>query len=77
MIQGVITGKDVILRAPTIVRQYGLATWFRCCEALLARRRTTFLDLVFATHWPRISSRRIDDQPRAYRRYSWNGTASR
>ena len=60
MIQGVVCGKDVFLRAPVIVRHYGLATWLRCCEALLARRRTTFLELVFAkneleTHGVRAS----------------------
>ena len=48
MIQGLITSKDVFLRGNLIVREFGVATWLRCCLALLAGRRTTFLELVFA-----------------------------
>jgi hypothetical protein len=47
MIQGLITSKDVFLRGTVIVREFGLATWFRCCLVLLSGRHTTFLELVF------------------------------
>jgi hypothetical protein len=47
MIQGLITSKDVFLRGAVIVREFGLATWFRCCLVLLSGRHTTFLELVF------------------------------
>jgi hypothetical protein len=46
--RGVITGRDVLLNAPTIVREFGARTYARCIVALLLRRRTTFLDCVFA-----------------------------
>ena len=48
MIQGLITGKHVFRRGHLIVREFGLSTWLRCCLVLLTRRRTTFLELVFA-----------------------------
>jgi len=49
MIQGVITTKDVILRGALIVHEFGVGTWLRCCAVLISGRRTTFLELVFAT----------------------------
>ena len=47
MIQGLITSKDVFLRGVVIVREFGIATWLRCCLVLISRRHTTFLELVF------------------------------
>jgi hypothetical protein len=47
MIEGLITTKDVLLRGPLIVREFGVATWLRCCLVILTGRRTTFLELVF------------------------------
>ncbi len=47
MIAGVVTTKDVLLHSPTIVAGFGLRTWLNCCRALLAGRRTTFLELVW------------------------------
>jgi hypothetical protein len=47
MIQGLITSKDVFLSGAVIVREFGIATWFRCCLVLLSGRHTTFLALVF------------------------------
>jgi hypothetical protein len=46
VIRGLITSKDVLLRGHLIVREFGVSTWLRCCLAVLARRRTTFLELV-------------------------------
>ena len=46
MIQGLITTKDVLLHASTIVRGYGLRCYVRCLGAIIFRRRTTFLELV-------------------------------
>ncbi len=48
MIQGLITSKDVLINAGGIVRNYGLRPYLRCLRALLSRRRTTFLELVWA-----------------------------
>jgi hypothetical protein len=48
LVQGLITSKDVFLRVAVIVREFGVATWLRCCLVLLSGRRTTFLELVFA-----------------------------
>jgi hypothetical protein len=48
MIRGLITGKEVLCCGRLIVREFGFLTWLRCCLVLLTRRRTTFLELVFA-----------------------------
>ena len=48
MVEGVITGKDVLWNAGGIVRSYGLLAYLRCLRALLSGRRTTFLELVWA-----------------------------
>lgn len=45
MIQGLITSKDVFLRGVLIVREFGVSTWLRCFVAVVAGRRTTFLEL--------------------------------
>jgi len=47
-IGGVITRKDVLKHGATIVREFGAATYLRCCLALLRGARITFLDIVFA-----------------------------
>ena len=47
-ISGVITTKEVLRHTATIVREFGAATYFRCCKAIVLRRRTTFLNVVFA-----------------------------
>ena len=48
VIQGLITSKDVLRNAGSIVRGYGLLPYLRCIRALLSNRRTTFLELVWA-----------------------------
>jgi len=47
MILGLITTKDVLRHAPTIVREFGASTWLRCCLIILSRRPTTFLTCIF------------------------------
>jgi hypothetical protein len=47
MIQGLITSKDVLWRAGSIVRNYGVRRYLRCVGALLSGRRTTFLELIW------------------------------
>jgi hypothetical protein len=47
MVQGVITTRHVLLRAPWIVHDFGVRTWLNCCRAAFSRRRTTFLRLVW------------------------------
>ncbi len=46
--RGVITGRDVVLHAFTIVRLWGVPTYLRCLRATLSRRPTTFLAVVHA-----------------------------
>jgi hypothetical protein len=48
MVQGLITTKDVLFHAPTIVGNFGLRRYLRCLAALLTTRRTTFLELVWS-----------------------------
>jgi hypothetical protein len=47
MMLGLITVKDVLRHAPTIVRGFGAAAFLRCCLVILSRRRTTFLACIF------------------------------
>ncbi len=47
MILGLITTKDVFRHTRTIVRDFGAATYLRCCLAVLRRRQTTFLECIF------------------------------
>jgi hypothetical protein len=46
--RGLITGRDVVLHAFTIIRLWGLPTYLRCLRATLSRRPTTFLAVVSA-----------------------------
>jgi hypothetical protein len=46
--RGVITGREVVLHAFTIVRLWGLPTYVRCLRASLSRRPSTFLAVVHA-----------------------------
>ncbi len=47
MILGLITTKDVFRHTRTIVREFGAATYLRCCLVVLRRRQTTFLECIF------------------------------
>jgi hypothetical protein len=47
MIQGLITSKHVLWHAGIIVREYGFRGYLRCLRALMSRRRTTFLELIW------------------------------
>ena len=46
--RGLITGKDVVRHAFTIIRLWGLPTYLRCLRATMSRRPTTFLAAVCA-----------------------------
>lgn len=46
-IDGLITTRDVLKHSATIVREFGPATYLRCCLAIITGRRTTFLSVVF------------------------------
>jgi hypothetical protein len=46
--KGLITSKDVVTHAFTIIRLWGFATYLRCLRAALSRRPTTFLATVSA-----------------------------
>jgi len=47
MIEGVITGKEVLLNGGSIARNFGLRQYVRCLLALFSRRRVTFLELIW------------------------------
>ena len=47
-IQGLITTNHVLRHPVLIVSSFGLATYLRCCKAIVLRRPTTFL----ACAWP-------------------------
>jgi len=47
-ISGLITTTDVLKHSAIIVREFGAATYLRCCLAILRGRRTTFLSVVFS-----------------------------
>ncbi len=44
--RGLITSRDVVLHAFTIIRLWGLPTYVRCLRATLSRKPTTFLAVV-------------------------------
>jgi hypothetical protein len=46
--RGLITSRDVVTHAYTIVRLWGFATFLRCLRAALSQRPTTFLETVSA-----------------------------
>ncbi len=48
MIRGLITSKDDFWHAGSIVQNYGVRRYLRCVGAPLSRRRTTFLELMWA-----------------------------
>ncbi len=45
--RGVITGKDVIRHSLTIVRTWGVGTYFNCLWAAITRRPSTFLGALY------------------------------
>ena len=45
--KGVITGRDVFRHAFTIIRCWGTPTFVRCLWAVLTRRTTTFLTVIY------------------------------
>jgi hypothetical protein len=47
MISGLITTRHIFQHGPTILREFGALAFLRCCAAVVLRRRTTFLALVF------------------------------
>lgn len=46
--KGLITSREVLLHAFTIIRLWGLPTYLRCLRAAVSRRPTTFLAVVSA-----------------------------
>jgi hypothetical protein len=40
---GLITTREVLKNAGTIVREFGPGAFWRCCVAIILNRRTTFL----------------------------------
>ncbi len=48
--KGLITGRDVLVHAFTIVRLFGARAWLRCLRAALGRRPTTFLAALDLCH---------------------------
>ncbi len=47
-VHGVITTRDVLLHPVLIIGVWGPRAYVRCLKAMLARRPTTFLEVVYA-----------------------------
>jgi len=45
--QGIITGKDVLLHPLSIVRAWGVAIYLACLWAAVAHRQSTFLGILY------------------------------
>jgi hypothetical protein len=45
--RGLITGRDVLRHAITIIRCWGAATFGRCLWAVVTRKSTTFLSVIY------------------------------
>lgn len=46
--KGTITGRDVILHSFTILRCWGPGCYLRCLKAMVSRRPSTFLDVLYS-----------------------------
>jgi hypothetical protein len=46
LVQGAITGRDVIWHSLTILRLWGPTCYVRCLRAIVSRRPCTFLDVI-------------------------------
>ncbi len=46
LVQGAITGKDVLIHSLTILRCWGPGVYIRCLRAMVSRRPCTFLAVV-------------------------------
>lgn len=46
--RGLITRRDVVVHAFTIIRLWGVKTFLRCLRATVSRTPTTFLSVVHA-----------------------------
>ncbi len=44
--QGTITGKDVFVHAPTVLRLFGVSAFLACAWAAVTRRHSTFLGVL-------------------------------
>jgi hypothetical protein len=45
--QGAITGRHVLRHSVTIIRLWGLGAYLRCLRAVVTRRSTTFLSVLY------------------------------
>jgi len=45
--KGLITGKHVFRHTVTLIRLWGVPTYFRCVRAALGRKPTTFLAVIY------------------------------
>lgn len=50
--QGTISSRDLLVHGFTIVRHFGLPTYWRCLRACFSRRSCTFLDVVYEEDEP-------------------------
>jgi hypothetical protein len=54
--KGLITGKHVFRHTVTLIRLWGVPTYFRCVRAALSRKPTTFLAVIYHAAAPRAES---------------------
>ncbi len=51
VVQGTITGRDVLVHSLTILRLWGPGAYIRCLRAMVSRRPCTFLTVVSSQRW--------------------------
>jgi hypothetical protein len=47
VVQGTITGRDVLIHSLTILRHWGPSCYLRCLRAVVSRRPCTFLEVAW------------------------------
>jgi len=47
VVQGTITGRDVLIHSFTILRHWGPGCYLRCLKAVVSRRSCTFLEVAW------------------------------
>jgi hypothetical protein len=47
VVQGTITGRDVLIHSFTILRHWGPSCYLRCLKAVVSRRPCTFLEVAW------------------------------